>query len=160
MNLVYSGERYEFNGVQDMVYVFSYCEGGGSNNVDTQLEIFDIGGTSYAYNDDHCGLGSEITWVCPANGTYVVVTYEYNCNANGTNAGNMAYKVMPAPTDQDCLGAIPLFENYYTKFRMWHRKLSKRDFNNWWMSNNCMLSGEKMMYVYFYRSKMALFLFN
>jgi gliding motility-associated-like protein len=115
VNLVYSGERYQFTGVQDMVYVFSYCQGGGSNVVDTQLEIFDLGGTSYEYNDDHCGLGSEITWVCPANGTYVIVTYEYNCNANGTNAGNMAYKVMPAPTDQDCLGAIPLcFENYYT----------------------------------------------
>lgn len=145
VNLVYSGERYEFNGVQDMVYVFSYCEGGGSNNVDTQLEIFDIGGTSYAYNDDHCGLGSEITWVCPANGTYVVVTYEYNCNANSTNAGNMAYKVMPAPTDQDCLGAIPLcFENYYTEVSYSGTGNYPNEISTTGgCPDNCMLSGEK-----------------
>jgi gliding motility-associated-like protein len=145
INLVYSGERYQFTAAQNLVYVFSYCEGGGSNNVDTQIQIFDLSGNSYAFNDDFCSLGSEVTWVCPTSGTYVVVTYEYNCNAYNTNAGNLAYKVMPAPTDQDCLGAIPLcFDNYYTSTSYsgtgnYPGEISTSGS----CPTNCLLSGEK-----------------
>lgn len=145
VNLVYSGERYQFTATAGMVYVFSYCEGGGTNDEDTQLQIFDLSGNSYAYNDDHCGLGSEVTWLCPAGGTYVVVTYEYNCNAYNSNVGDMAYKVMPNPTDQDCLGAIPLcFDTYsqsvsYSGTGNYPNEITTSGS----CPSNCLLSGER-----------------
>jgi len=109
-----AGDRYTFDGYADITYIFSFCQGGGSNNIDTQIEICDQNGTVvYEYNDDHCGLGSELTWTCPANGTYSIVIHQYYCNASGAYAGQLAYRTITPPNEQDCLGAIPLCFNTY-----------------------------------------------
>ncbi|MGM0649475.1 MAG: gliding motility-associated C-terminal domain-containing protein, partial [Bacteroidota bacterium] len=111
-----TGERYTFEAYEFTTYVISFCQGGGSNNIDTQLEICDEDGTTvFAFNDDHCGLGSEITWTCDNTGTYSFVIYEFNCQDDGANAGTLAYRTLTPPTEQDCLGAIPLcFDTYNT----------------------------------------------
>jgi PKD repeat protein len=109
-----AGDRYTFDGYANITYIFSFCQGGGSNNIDTQIEICDQNGTVvYEYNDDHCGLGSELTWTCPANGTYSIVIHQYYCNASGAYAGQLAYRTITPPNEQDCLGAIPLCFNTY-----------------------------------------------
>jgi gliding motility-associated-like protein len=113
---VNTGERYTFEAYDFTTYVISFCQGGGSTTIDTQLEICDENGnTVFAYNDDHCGLGSEITWTCNATGTYSFVIHEYNCLDNGVFAGSVAYRTLTPPTEQDCMGAIPLcFDTYST----------------------------------------------
>ena len=39
-------------------FIFSFCQGGGSHSLDTQIEIYTSAGVAIpgAYNDDHCGL--------------------------------------------------------------------------------------------------------
>ena len=53
------------NVVNGRSYTFSFCQGGGfRGNWDTQLTGFNGGsGTSSVYNDDACGLASEITYL-------------------------------------------------------------------------------------------------
>jgi len=113
---VNAGDRYTFDGYANITYIFSFCQGGGNNLIDTQIEVCDQNGNVvYSHNDDHCGLGSEVTWNCTANGTYSVVVYQYNCNASGAAAGDLAYRTVTPPNEQDCLGAIPLcFDTYHT----------------------------------------------
>lgn len=142
---VQAGARYQFTASQYMVYVFSYCDGGGSNSGDTQIEIFSAAGVSMAENDDFCTLGSKLTWVAPASGTYYVVTFKYNCLADHTVMGTMAYKVMTQPNNQDCLGAIPLCFNTYST------TISYSGVGNYTgeipttggCPGNCLLSGER-----------------
>lgn len=104
------GEYYNFTGVAGRVYIFSFCQGGGSYVDDPQIQILNSSGgvVANAYNDDHCGLGSELIWVCPSGGTFRVAFYEYNCQTDGQALGTVAYQYMPTPTRADCLGARPL----------------------------------------------------
>ncbi|MEA1874134.1 MAG: gliding motility-associated C-terminal domain-containing protein [Bacteroidota bacterium] len=142
---VNAGDRYTFDGYDNITYIFSFCQGGGNNLIDTQIEICDQNGNVvYSYNDDHCGLGSEITWNCTANGIYSIVIYQYNCNASGVAAGDLAYRTVTPPNEQDCLGAIPLCFNTYST------TASYSGTGNYWNEialsggcpGNCMLSGE------------------
>ncbi len=142
---VNAGERYTFDGYANITYVFSFCQGGGNNLIDTQIEVCDQNGNVvYSYNDDHCGLGSEIIWNCTANGTYSIVVYQYNCDAGGAAAGNLAYRTVTPPSEQDCLGAIPLC------FATYNTSTSYSGTGHYWNEiqtgggcpNNCMLDGE------------------
>ncbi|PLX07634.1 MAG: hypothetical protein C0596_10250 [Marinilabiliales bacterium] len=107
---IQGGEYYTFTGVAGRVYIFSFCQGGGSYVDDPQIQIMNSVGTPVAngYNDDHCGLGSELIWVCPAAGTYRVGFFEYYCQTDGQALGTIAYEYLPTPTRADCLGARPL----------------------------------------------------
>jgi hypothetical protein len=112
---VNAGQRYTFTGNASITYVFSFCEGGGNNTFDTQIEICNSAGTVvYAYNDDFCGLGSHLSWTCTTTGTYSIVIYRYSCNLSGGTGSTLAYQVLTPPTVQDCLGAIPLCQSYYS----------------------------------------------
>lgn len=112
---VNSGTRRTFTANATITYVFTFCEGGGSYTGDPQLEICDASGaTVYAYNDDFCGLGAEITWTCPTTGTYSIVIFRYNCQVNSVAMGTLAYMVLTPPNTQDCLGAIPLCNSFYS----------------------------------------------
>jgi hypothetical protein len=110
MSGIQGGEYWTFAGVAGRVYIFSFCQGGGSYVDDPQIQILTNTGVEVAgaYNYDHCGLGSELIWVCPSGGTYRVAFFEYNCLTTGTALGTMAYCYLPTPTRADCLGARPL----------------------------------------------------
>jgi gliding motility-associated-like protein len=96
-------------GYETEVFVFSFCQAGGASLVDTQIEIHDNTGTPTGfYNNDHCGLGSEVVFSAPSAGIYRVSIYEFNCNTSTISAGTLAYKRLPTPTIADCLGALPL----------------------------------------------------
>jgi gliding motility-associated-like protein len=106
---VQAGDRYTFTIGAGEVIIFSFCQGGGSYTNDPRIDIHDIGGTmTYDFNDDHCGYGAEIVWVCATSGTYSAGFYEYSCLTDGTALGTVSYKLLPTPTEQDCLGALPL----------------------------------------------------
>jgi PKD repeat protein len=91
-------------------FIFSFCQAGGSTGIDTQIEIYDNLGNPIAgaYNDDFCGLGSELTFTAPAAGTYRIAIYQFYCSTNSVAAGTLAYRRLPIPTSSDCLGALPL----------------------------------------------------
>lgn len=150
---------------ENEVFVFSFCQGGGSNSIDTQLEVHDNDGNSTGfYSNDHCGVGSEIVFSAPAAGTYRISIYEFNCQTNTTAAGTLAYKSMPTPTSADCLGALPLCNvfnsheiaaydegHYYDLYDF----RQPGNFGQGWPDDynncpNCMLDGElnSMWYVF------------
>ncbi len=110
---VQAGDYFTFTIGTNEVIIFSFCQGGGSYMNDPRIEIMNNTATmSITFNDDHCGYGSELIWVCPATGTYTVGFYQFGCLTNGTALGTVAYKLMPTPTEQDCLGARPLCTSF------------------------------------------------
>ena len=138
-------------------FIFSFCQGGGAHSVDTQLEIHDsFGNPTGVYNDDFCGLGSELTFVATSTGVHRISIYRYYCQSSSVAAGTMAYRTLPPPTQQDCLGALPLCNtvnthsftaigtgNYYDLYNF----RQPGNFGQGWPDDynncpNCMLDGE------------------
>jgi gliding motility-associated-like protein len=94
-------------------FIFSFCQGGGSSSVDTQLEVHDnMGVSTGSYNDDACGTGSELIFTAPSSGTYRISIYRYNCLTTSVSAGALAYKLI-VPNNQDCVGAISVCQPTY-----------------------------------------------
>ncbi|MDD3740485.1 MAG: SprB repeat-containing protein, partial [Bacteroidales bacterium] len=152
-------------------FIFSFCQNGGSTGIDTQIEIcYNTTGLPVAgfYNDDFCGLGSEIAFIAPAAGTYRIAIYQYYCSATSVAAGTLAYVTMPVPTNGDCLGALPLCEisenhtyapvgegNYYDLYDF----RQAGNIGSGWSDTynncpNCMLDGElnSQWYTFFVQS--------
>jgi hypothetical protein len=91
------GQYYSFNATAGNSYMFTFCQGGGSSSFDGQLTILTSAGAyAGAYADDICGTAPEVSWNCPATGTYRVLFNNYNCVTGGTCA-TMAYRQNPPP---------------------------------------------------------------
>jgi len=151
---VQAGDRYTFSLATNEVIIFSFCQGGGSYTNDPMIDLHNADGSlTYQSNDDHCGYGSELVWVCPTSGTYSVGFYNFYCSTDGTALGTVAYKKLPTPTEQDCLGARPLCESvsshpqsyvgtghYYDLFNFnAHQGMAVSTHN----CPNCLVTGEK-----------------
>ena len=79
-------------------YRFTFCSNGGTATFDTQLTILNsTGATSLAYNDDNCGLQSEIVFTPTFTGTIRVLINEYNCSTSTASTGTMAYNATIVP---------------------------------------------------------------
>ena len=68
---------YSFCATAGSTYTFSFCQQGGTADYDTGLSIFGRAGGAcdpflQVCTDDFCGLLSEIIWVAPTNGEYVI----------------------------------------------------------------------------------------
>lgn len=151
---VQAGDRYTFTIGAGEVIIFSFCQGGGNYTNDPRIDLHDQNGTiTHAFNDDHCGYGAELVWVCPASGTYSIGLYEFSCLTNGTALGTVAYKLLPTPTEQDCLGARPLCSSlsthpqsyvgsghYYDIFNFNAQYGMSANVNN---CPNCLVTGER-----------------
>lgn len=100
---IQGGQYYTFTGVAGNSYVFSFCSNGGSAGFDTQITILDATGTpAGAYNDDFCGLQSEVVFTPAATATYRVLVNEYNCTGNAT-CGTLSYiQLAPLGPGQNC----------------------------------------------------------
>lgn len=95
---VTAGEYYTFTLNACETVTFSFCNNGGSAGFDTQLSVTDnAGSTELAYNDDNCGLQSEISFTATANGTYKILITSYFCNHTSGSTGTMSY-ILSAPT--------------------------------------------------------------
>ncbi|MDY0315992.1 MAG: hypothetical protein RBR32_13040, partial [Bacteroidales bacterium] len=156
---VSTSRYYTFSAIYaGQTFVFSFCQNGGSTSIDTQIEILDNNGNPIAgfYNDDFCGLGSELVFTAPSVGTYRVAIYRYYCNNTSVSAGTLAYITMPVPTSADCLGAMPLCQTITSHTYTPHGEGNYYDLydfrapgmiGNGWADNvnncpNCMLDGE------------------
>jgi hypothetical protein len=93
-----AGRYRPFTATAGTTYAFSYCQGGGTATWDTELSINDNAGAfAGAYNDDVCGLSSELTWLCPTSGTYRILVNELPCGASASTA-TLAYRTfVPGP---------------------------------------------------------------
>ena len=92
---VTGGQYYRFAATAGISYTFSFCQGGGAATWDTQLTILDnTGAYAGGYNDDNCGLQSEITWNAPSTGNFRVLINLYSCTTNATCA-TLAYRTTP-----------------------------------------------------------------
>jgi hypothetical protein len=93
---VSNGQYYAVNVSCGSVYNFTFCSNGGSASWDTQITINQTNNTTQlAYNDDACGLQSNLTWTATFTGTVHVLISRYNCDHLGTSSATMAYRVTP-----------------------------------------------------------------
>lgn len=91
---VTSGSWYNVNVTCGSTYNFTFCSNGGSAAWDTQITINQTDNTTQlAYNDDFCGLQSNVSWTATFTGQIHVLVSLYNCNNAGGNTGTMAYNV-------------------------------------------------------------------
>ena len=75
---VFGGEYVEVNVCAGASYTFSAC----SSLEDTQITLYAGNGTSaLAYNDDFCGLQSEVTWTADFTGVVRVLLDIYPCTS-------------------------------------------------------------------------------
>jgi len=88
---------FQFCAVAGETYTFSFCQGGGTADYDTALSIQgpDACGEYLECNDDTCGLLSEVVFVAPADGNYIVSIDAYSANMG---LYDMAYMGMPCTT--------------------------------------------------------------
>ncbi|XOV66689.1 MAG: T9SS type A sorting domain-containing protein [Fluviicola sp.] len=89
-----NGDYFAINVSCGDTYNFNFCNNGGTSTWDTQITILETNGTTeLAYNDDNCGLQSDVTWQASFTGTVYVLITEYFCNLDGTFNATMAYNV-------------------------------------------------------------------
>lgn len=89
---VTQGNYYVVNVTCGSTYNFTFCSNGGSAGWDTQITINQTNNTTQlAYNDDACGLQSNVSWTANFTGTIHVLISQYSCNNSGTNTGTLAY---------------------------------------------------------------------
>lgn len=92
---VTNGQYYAVNVTCGSTYNFTFCSNGGSAAWDTQITINQTNNTTQlAYNDDACGLQSNVSWTANFTGTVHVLISLYSCNNAGGNNGTMAYNVV------------------------------------------------------------------
>jgi hypothetical protein len=95
---VTNGNYYNVNVSCGSSYNFTFCSNGGSASWDTQITILDNAGvTTLAYNDDNCGLQSNVSYTATSTGTIRVLISLYSCNNAGGNTGTMAYNATIVP---------------------------------------------------------------
>lgn len=90
---VSNGQYYTINVSCGSSYNFTFCSDGGSAGWDTQLTILDNAGVyqGYGYNDDACGLQSNVSYTSTFNGTIRLLISLYSCNNSGGSSGILAY---------------------------------------------------------------------
>ncbi|MFT5860759.1 MAG: hypothetical protein ACI865_002873 [Flavobacteriaceae bacterium] len=99
---VSSGDYFSISVNCGDTYNFNFCNNGGSASWDTQITILQTDGTTQiAYNDDNCGLQSNVSFTATFTGTVYVLVSLYSCNNTGGSTGaTLAYNVV-ATTPSD-----------------------------------------------------------
>jgi hypothetical protein len=108
---------YEFCAVGGGTYTFSTCDGTspGGADYDTALSIWtEAGGlcaAQEACNDDNCvggssGLRSEIAWVAPANGNYLIVVDGFSTREGNYDLAYMGPTCQTTPVEDGTWGTI------------------------------------------------------
>lgn len=95
---VTNGNYYNVNVSCGSSYNFTFCSNGGSAAWDTQITLLDNAGvTTLAYNDDNCGLQSNVSYTATSTGTIRVLISLYSCNNGGGNTATLAYNATIVP---------------------------------------------------------------
>lgn len=107
---VSNGQYYVVNVTCGSTYHFTFCSNGGSASWDTQITINQTNNTTQlAYNDDACGLQSNVTWTANFTGQIHVLISQFSCNNGGGSNGTLAYNVTPTSViyNAGCTTASP-----------------------------------------------------
>ena len=91
--------RWDFDVNQGVTYIWSFCQGGGNANWNTQITGFreNDGGNgvnTYAFDDDDvCGTASEVVWTSDYTGQIDLLITKYNCQGYGNQgSATLAYR--------------------------------------------------------------------
>jgi len=74
-------------------YRFTLCEGGGSYSSDTALTLYNSSCGQVGYNDDYCGVGSQLDYACTSTGTYYLKMGDLGDNQ--ATSYTLAYRLFP-----------------------------------------------------------------
>lgn len=80
LNYVWGGDQFTLQAVSGCTYTVTTCGGG----FDSQITVFDETLISVAYNDDFCGLQSQVTFTANSTGAYTIQINEFYCGSNFT----------------------------------------------------------------------------
>lgn len=88
-----TGQFYNVNVTCGSSYNFSFCSNGGFAGFDTQITILDNAGAylGYGYNDDFCGLQSDVSFTSTFTGIVRVLLSSFPCINDGSFSGTLAY---------------------------------------------------------------------
>ncbi|HRI26593.1 MAG TPA: choice-of-anchor L domain-containing protein [Chitinophagales bacterium] len=92
------GDYFTFNATAGQQFTFTLCSNGGSATWDTELSINNASnaGIAGAYNDDFCGIQSQLVWTATTTGTFSIYLTGFGC-ANNTTCAFIAYRVVTPP---------------------------------------------------------------
>ncbi|MFM1931060.1 MAG: hypothetical protein RL226_363, partial [Bacteroidota bacterium] len=79
---VWGGDQYSLVANAGCTYQVSMC----GTSWDTQITVFDPALGVAAYNDDFCGLASQVTFTAAVSGIYTIQVNQYFCGTNFTAA--------------------------------------------------------------------------
>lgn len=108
---VNSGQYFVINVTCGSTYNFTFCSNGGTAGWDTQITVNQTDNvTQLAYNDDFCGLQSNVSWTATFTGTIHVLVSQYSCVNSGAVSGTLAYNVTPTSVSYNasCSSANPV----------------------------------------------------
>ena len=91
-----SGDYLTINAICGTTYNFTFCSDGGSATWDTQITVLNsAGNTELAYNDDACGLQSNVSYTATTTGTIQVLISQFSCdNSGGSTGATLAYNAI------------------------------------------------------------------
>ncbi len=104
-----AGEQHCFTALAGNTYTIETC---GNTTNDTQITLFDSGGTSIGYNDDGCGLQSSVSYTPTVDETICFQAESYFCDGTGSDSNNYGVTISctAAPTGSGCSSPIALVE--------------------------------------------------
>ncbi len=109
-NFAWGGDQYDLNVQAGETYVVSLCN--ATPSWDSQITIFDETATDVAFNDDFCGLLSEVTFTAATTGLYTVQVNQFFCTTNSgpglTIDVTWQGTAPPASGGDDCASASPV----------------------------------------------------
>jgi len=83
-NYVWGGDQFTLSAQAGCTYTVSTCGGGW----DSQITIFAPNLTVAGYNDDSCGLQSQVTFTAAVTGNYTIQVNVFSCGSNSTAIPN------------------------------------------------------------------------
>jgi gliding motility-associated-like protein len=95
---VSGGSSYTVDVVSGNTYTFSTC---GNTAFDTQITLYN-GAAVIGFNDDACGLQSEVVWTATFTGTITVLVDQFSCQNTGTGAELVIECSLPIQTGDGC----------------------------------------------------------
>jgi hypothetical protein len=104
---IQGGQYITMNVIAGNTYTINTC----GATWDTQITLYN-GMTYLAYNDDFCGLQSNVNWTATYSGTLTIVLDQYFCASTTSCAFiNISCCNPSIPNNEDCLGATLICSN-------------------------------------------------
>jgi hypothetical protein len=108
LNFVWGGDQYTLQANAGCTYVVSLC----GSAWDTQITVFDPTLTSIAYNDDYCGLQSQVTFTALTTGPYTIQVNQFFCATNASGAAYFGVTLVSCPNTGGCNDPVACNYNF------------------------------------------------